>query len=362
MKRLRLSSPSWPCTSRSCARRAPGARCAPPGCSRARRAAAISFWCGKNVNTLRNLGTSASSRYPELVEGVRRVRSAVSQTAPLSVLPNLLPSALVTSGAVSPNASTCAASRRIRSMPATMLPHWSEPADLHASRRAFVQVQEVVRLQQHVAELGVADALLAALQALAHRVLLDHHVDREVLADVAQHLDERRACRASRRCSTMLRGVRRRLEVEQALEDPALAPRRLRSTCSRVSSWRSASLPEDRRSARCRRPSSRPACARRAESAQQHDRHQVADGERVRGRVEAAVDHARASRDALSGLSVGLLVQKASPGQVFEEHEGAHTLNLRAPRSNPSRGLKERLPRARARPVRWPARTGLAPG
>ena len=49
-------------------------------------------------------------------------------------------------------------------MPATMLPYWSEPDDLQRAAQAALQVQEVVRLQQHVAELGVADALLAVLQ------------------------------------------------------------------------------------------------------------------------------------------------------------------------------------------------------
>jgi hypothetical protein len=52
-----------------------------------------------------------------------------------------------------------------------------------------VQVEElhkIVRLKQHVAELGVRDALLAIFQTPAHRFLRHHVVHGEVLADVAQ--------------------------------------------------------------------------------------------------------------------------------------------------------------------------------
>ncbi len=62
-------------------------------------------------------------------------------------------------------------------------------ADLQCAAVALVQLDEVVGLQQHVAELGVGDAL--ALEASPHRVAVEHDVDREVLADVAQELDRR---------------------------------------------------------------------------------------------------------------------------------------------------------------------------
>ena len=48
-------------------------------------------------------------------------------------------------------------------------------------------MQEVVRLEQHVAELGVREA---GLEPRLHRLLLKHHVHREVLPDVAQEVDE----------------------------------------------------------------------------------------------------------------------------------------------------------------------------
>jgi hypothetical protein len=93
---------------------------------------------------------------------------------------------------------------------------------LHAAVEAAMQVQEVVRLQQHVAELGVADALLAIVQTVAHRVSLDHRVDREVLPDVAQHVDEAEPVEP-RGVVDDPRAVRAlRIEIDQLLHDLAL--------------------------------------------------------------------------------------------------------------------------------------------
>jgi len=64
-------------------------------------------------------------------------------------------------------------------------------AAAHLERAAVIQVQaqKVVGLQQHVAELGEGQALFA-LQPRLDRVLSRHVVDGEVLADVAQELDQ----------------------------------------------------------------------------------------------------------------------------------------------------------------------------
>ena len=62
-------------------------------------------------------------------------------------------------------------------------------ADLQFAAVLVVQMDEIVGLQQHVAELGVADAGVGAFQAAFYRVLGQHHVDREVLADVAQEIE-----------------------------------------------------------------------------------------------------------------------------------------------------------------------------
>ena len=74
-------------------------------------------------------------------------------------------------------------------------------ADLQRAAVPAVEVQEVVRLQQHVAELGEGDASLAvgAMRARTDS-LASIWFDAEVLADVAQEVDERPAARASRRC------------------------------------------------------------------------------------------------------------------------------------------------------------------
>ncbi|MEC5207463.1 hypothetical protein QF022_002419 [Vogesella perlucida] len=61
-------------------------------------------------------------------------------------------------------------------------------ANLQYAAVATVQLGKVVTLQQAVAELGVADALVFAVDALLYRFLLDHLVDGEVLTDVAQEL------------------------------------------------------------------------------------------------------------------------------------------------------------------------------
>jgi hypothetical protein len=50
-------------------------------------------------------------------------------------------------------------------------------AHLERDGVVVVEVEEVVGLEDHVAELGVADALVAVVEAVAHRVLLHHGVD-----------------------------------------------------------------------------------------------------------------------------------------------------------------------------------------
>jgi hypothetical protein len=51
-------------------------------------------------------------------------------------------------------------------------------------------MEEVVGLEQHVAELGVGDALVGAGQPGLHRVLGHHLVDGEVLPDVPQEVEQ----------------------------------------------------------------------------------------------------------------------------------------------------------------------------
>ena len=111
----------------------------------------------------------------------------MSHTAPAAVLPILAPDEVVISGVVSAN--SCALSmRRPRSMPLTMLPHWSEPPICSTQPWRLLQLDEVVGLQDHVVEFEERQFLLAVEPQL-HRIEDEHAVDREVPADVAQEVD-----------------------------------------------------------------------------------------------------------------------------------------------------------------------------
>src|SRR5699024_10239218 len=60
--------------------------------------------------------------------------------------------------------------------------------DLHADVVLAVQVNEVIRLKQHVGKLRVGDAICC--QATLHGVAGEHRVQRKVLAQVAQEVDD----------------------------------------------------------------------------------------------------------------------------------------------------------------------------
>ena len=147
--------------------------------------------------------------------------------------------------------------RRISSTPAVRLPHWSEPAELQRDAVVAVEVEEVQRLEQHVAELRVADP---RFEPALHDVARQHPVDREVLADVAQEVDRRQARGPvvvvdHRRGVVALEGQERLNLTERTRSTQSL-------TVSRLLSVRSPS-PWDRRSCRSRRRPGRTACGRR---------------------------------------------------------------------------------------------------
>ncbi|MNL56878.1 hypothetical protein D3C87_1804000 [compost metagenome] len=50
----------------------------------------------------------------------------------------------------------------------------------------FIQTGKVITLQQVVREFGKGDALIVTVQTLLDRFFVDHLIDGEVLADVAQ--------------------------------------------------------------------------------------------------------------------------------------------------------------------------------
>ncbi len=105
------------------------------------------------------------------------------------VLPSLVPSAAFSSG--HENACTCTCRlRRMRSTPDDDVAPLIGPADLDQATEVVVEPEVVVRLEQHVAELGERDAVLA-LEPDLHALAGQHLVDRHVLADVAQELEQR---------------------------------------------------------------------------------------------------------------------------------------------------------------------------
>ena len=61
-------------------------------------------------------------------------------------------------------------------------------AKLNRAAHGAEQMHEVIGLQNHVTEFGVADALLALFQAALHRIAHDHLIDTEMLANITQHI------------------------------------------------------------------------------------------------------------------------------------------------------------------------------
>ena len=177
-------------------------------------------------------------------------------------------------------------------------------------------MQKVVGLQDHVGELGVADALVAVVESLAHRVALDHRIDREVLSDIAQHVDK--AQLAQPRQVVLKLGPVAAREVKQALEDLALRGdvgldelrRHQLSLCrlaGRVADKTGATAQQDHRLMTCALPVH-----------QQLDRNKVANGQRVRRGVKARICPSRAACKMRAELRlVGHLMQQATPAQLF---------------------------------------------
>ena len=96
-----------------------------------------------------------------------------------------------------------------------MLPHWSEATHLQVAPVAAPELQEVVRLQDHVVEFEERERLLA-VEPLLHRLEAEHPIDREVPAVLAQERDVVKGVEPVRIVDHQ-GGVP--LEVEEALED-----------------------------------------------------------------------------------------------------------------------------------------------
>src|SRR5882672_10741094 len=179
-------------------------------------------------------------------------------------------------------------------------------------------MQEVVRLEEHVAELRVADALLTLLEPPSHGVFLDHHVDREVLSYIAEGVHERQLRQpvgiVHDRCS------RRPGEVEHAFED------RPDSGHASFDLFVRPELPFGLLAGRVADEPGSAAHDRHRpvtsvlEAAQQEQHDEVADGERRRRRVEACVHQARPfGRVPPEPFTIRLLVDEPAVSEVVEQ-------------------------------------------
>jgi len=193
------------------------------------------------------------------------------------------------------------------------------PAHLDLAAVLLVQVHEIVGLQEHIAELGVAQPAVGALQAGFDRVLGEHHVDGEVLAHVAQELQEAEAAHPivvvhHQRCvglggeveepaKLLLDGTRIGAEHLRREQTPLLA------LSTRVADH--AGGPADQGDG---------AVAPLLESAQDHQRHQVAHVQAVGRWVEPGVHRARLlHKPAGQGRVVGRLMDHSAPAEFGGE-------------------------------------------
>ena len=190
-------------------------------------------------------------------------------------------------------------------------------ADLQGAAVAARKFQEVVGLQEHVAELGVGNASPFAVEAGAHRVALHHGVDREVLAHVAQErqhghvLGPVQVVHQQGRVGAFEFHEARRLGADRfhpAFDDARIVQRTLATAPGRIAD--------------------QPGCAAekhdgpmpgKLEPPQHQQRHEIAHLQAGRRGVEAGVDDARRARQVrVQAIAVRDLGKQAA---VFERAE-----------------------------------------
>ena len=187
-------------------------------------------------------------------------------------------------------------------------------AHLQLDAEGPVQMPEVGRLEQHVAELRERQA---AAEPRLDGVLREHVRDREVLPDVAQELQHRQLAQPVEVVDHD--GGVRALEREEALqlradsrevrlERRAIQQVPLGGGARRVADHAGAAADEH----------DRPAAAL-LEVDEGRDRHEVADVERRTGRVEPVVGGNLAAGRQAGGERRRRIVEEASPAQLVEE-------------------------------------------
>ena len=180
------------------------------------------------------------------------------------------------------------------------------------------QVIEIIGLQEHVAELGVANAIVAILHAGADRLLGHHGIDREVLTHVAQELevgDGPEPIKIVHQTRRIARGV----EVEEPGQllldrgDVVLQHVRgqqvaLRGTTAGITNHAGRSAGQGQ--------GYMPSLL---ESAQAQKRHQIADMQGIGRRIKAAIQgQGTRGEPGGQGFQVGAIGVEAPPAQFVE--------------------------------------------
>ncbi|MCK0440837.1 hypothetical protein MUG78_15615 [Gordonia alkaliphila] len=197
-------------------------------------------------------------------------------------------------------------------------------ADLEYAPVPAVQLEVVVGLQQQVAELGVADAI--RFQTTLDRLARQHHVDREVLADVPQEVDGGELADPVE-VVDQHRGGGGLVDRDETLQlpDDLVGPAGhgvggIHGALADVAgiadeAGRSAGEHDG-------------TMAGHLEATQGQQRHQVTGVQAGGGGVEARVQRDRPfGEDGTQCVGVGRLADQAAPGQLVEEvgiHGGAH--------------------------------------
>ncbi len=205
-------------------------------------------------------------------------------------------------------------------------------SDLDGAVPLAKQVQEVVRLQQHVAEFGVGNA---RVEPRFHGLLLQHDVHAEVLAHVPQEVDQ--ALLHEPVGVVEDEGLSRSVEVEEprhlvALPLQVLADLLLRE--QRPLAPFAARIADQAGTAAHQHDG---LVAGELEMPQQHDRHEIAELQAGRGRIEAAVYGAGRRGEVRPDLLSGV-VDETAPRELSEEvRHGAESYEMPPPLASAER-------------------------
>ena len=196
-------------------------------------------------------------------------------------------------------------------------------ADLQDAAVTLVEFGKVVTLQQAVGEFGVGNPLILAHQTLLHRFFLDHGIDREVLANVAQ---EFKAVHAAEPVVIIgHHGRVRAVEVEEGrhlvadFADPAGDDlRRIELALGRLE----AGIADHARGAADQRDRLVPSLL---ETSEDQHRDQMPEVQAVSRRIEAAIQRHRFLREQLvERLGIGHLGDQTTGVQILDQGRLVH--------------------------------------